>query len=551
MADETVDEPKPDDTAPKVEAEKPFGEPDSVKAEPVAGETVDKLEEPGDTAPKVEAEKPVGEPDSVKAEPVAGETVDKVEEPGDTAPKVEAEKPAAEPGGVKAEPVVVGKAEEPGDTAPKVEAEKPAAEPGGVKAEPVAGETVDKVEEPGDTAPKVEAEKPAAEPGGVKPEPVAGETVDKVEEPGDTAPKVEAEKPAAEPDGEKTKPVVGKVEKPTDAASKPAEKPAAVPTVDKPEPGDATPKPPKTSKPGPPTEKPTKNAPTDREKKPARVSATRIRRAAIISGIAGAAIGLGGGAVLFGGGNTECIPCEAAPPPLPPAAAAPPATDTAVTATPVTGATPTTPRSGAAAATTTIVEPDPIPSEPCSGEPVQFRDEDFGDGWSGTIVVNSPKGWTIEPGFVGQNLEGSGPVPAGNPAPSRWVWYGWQGEQTPANVTIAHESVKSAISGPISSVRFSLDAHASSVLVTPLIIQGNTYYAANGVTADGTTGWIKLPSDCLTEGDFRNVAGPGPATPDFAQPMTFGYTTASTSHRTDGRDLRISVVDNWQVEVWS
>jgi len=236
------------------------------------------------------------------------------------------------------------------------------------------------------------------------------------------------------------------------------------------------------------------------------------------------------GAVLFGGGD-ECPACNGAAATVPVTAAA---GDEIVAAIP-------------------LAAPEEVATGPCMFDPeFELLDETFEDAdWSEVIVVNSEEPWTID--AAGQKKD-PGPddmrIPAGNPGPGRWIRYSWEGKTIPASVRIAHEHAKAAVPGPVGSLRFSFDSWAFTVNVAPLLVQGDTYYQGPAVSHNRLDDWVSYSSECLTAKDFVLLAGPGPATPDFSLPMSFGYRSAQDHTGAGEWEVASHVVDNWQVQVW-
>ena len=87
--------------------------------------------------------------------------------------------------------------------------------------------------------------------------------------------------------------------------------------------------------------------------------------------------------------------------------------------------------------------------------------------------------------------------------------------------------------------------------MAPLLIQGETCYAADGLFVTRPDAWLSYVSESGTAADFARVSETRPVKPDFSQPMSFGFATSSTTTRTNQRDMRISATENWVVEIWS
>ena len=206
------------------------------------------------------------------------------------------------------------------------------------------------------------------------------------------------------------------------------------------------------------------------------------------------------------------------------------------------------------AAPVTVPDTTGVAAGQCARDPQVITDTVFEDeNWLHNFVVNTPEGepWVILDGLIGQDRWGERRLDTGRPDPSRWVWYAWDGDNAPAYALISHRYIGEEVTGPVDSLKFAYDAWANSVNVAPLLIQGETCYAADGLFVTRPDAWLSNVSESGTAADFARVSETRPVKPDFSQPMSFGFATSSTTTRTNQRDMRISATENWVVEIWS
>ena len=136
------------------------------------------------------------------------------------------------------------------------------------------------------------------------------------------------------------------------------------------------------------------------------------------------------------------------------------------------------------AAPVTVPDTTGVAAGQCARDPQVITDTVFEDeNWLHNFVVNTPEGepWVILDGLIGQDRWGERRLDTGRPDPSRWVWYAWDGDNAPAYALISHRYIGEEVTGPVDSLKFAYDAWANSVNVAPLLIQGETCYAADGL----------------------------------------------------------------------
>ena len=151
----------------------------------------------------------------------------------------------------------------------------------------------------------------------------------------------------------------------------------------------------------------------------------------------------------------------------------------------------------------------------------------------------------------------------GNPAPSRSTSHTYSG---PGGIIVAHWNDQTFDPGaqPVGFLSYSLQArkfpwiggNAADMVVRVLLKQGEAFYTSRGIEVQAFDfAWLDLDGACLQPTDFTKQEQPGPAddsagaSPDFSQPMQFGYATANSTSGTESVANREALVDDFRVEV--
>ena len=198
----------------------------------------------------------------------------------------------------------------------------------------------------------------------------------------------------------------------------------------------------------------------------------------------------------------------------------------------------------------------PPPPASCSGTTRHvLSDADFATGWNSQFIMDDTPAGAAQTSLRRADQ--------GNPAASRSTSHTYAG---PGGIIVAHWNDETFDPGgqPVGFLSYSLQArkfpwivaNAADMVIRVLLKQGAAFYTSRSIEVQAFDfAWLDLDGSCLQAADFTKQEQTGAqddsagATPDFSQPMQFGYATANSTSGTESVADREALVDNFRVEV--